>query len=134
MKQTRGTREGRLYQNHPQVSGATMDCRSPNDTSNQEQKTSNFHISLIIGYRLPHHNNIEHDYNFQDRVLPLPKGLSRSGKTFQRSRITSLSSASNCARVQLYSSSIDSRSLIPTNPATTSRASQDVSIFCKWPQ
>ena len=40
--------------------------------------------------------------------------------------MTPLSSAS---RVQLYLFSIDSRSLISTNPATTTMASQDISTF-----
>ena len=80
-----------------------------------------------------------------------PIGLSRSGKTFQHSRIASLSSASHSARVQFYPFSIGSRSLIPTNaalsfrrrlaqlnspinPATTAMELQDVSTFCKWSQ
>jgi len=85
-----------------------------------------------IGYRLPHRTSIEHDYNFQDRTPPTTKGLSRSRKkNFKCSRITPIASASNCARVQLYSSSIDSRRLISINPATTTMASLNISTFCK---
>ena len=51
-------------------------------------------------------------------VVLAPKSIER--KTFQRSSIAPKASKSHSARVQLYHFSIDSRSLIPTNPASCS--------------
>ena len=56
----------------------------------KQPRTKDFRISLVIGYRLPYHNNIEHSYNFQDRVSPPPKGLSRPVKMCDQGKLFSV--------------------------------------------